>query len=255
MQGFGPLFALNLRRRACDGFAIGYNVILPLAMAALTGLLGKSFFTHAASGFQYYSVVMIPFCIMMAVVSAAYAGKDDAYAKTAERMLASCVEGKTIVLVKILSETIVVTVCSVVTIVLCALLFLLPVLKVMYLIVLLFAALSFATAAVGTWIGLGMKNFIRVKNIMNLPISVFALAGGCFITTGGFDGILGVFVQLSPLTWINRSILLVLYDNQSDLLIGCSLICFLAGCFFTWIAMKSFKKEEYGNGELPGYEQ
>ena len=88
MTPFIALFMANLKRRVTDGFAVGYNVIFPLLMIWLMGLLCKGIYqTEMITSYQYYGVVTVPFCIFLSMITAVYAGKDDAYANTADRIL------------------------------------------------------------------------------------------------------------------------------------------------------------------------
>lgn len=256
MTAFKSLLLINIKRRSTDGFAVGYNIFFPLLIIWLLGMMCKGLFLQEEiTAYQYYGVVFIPFCICLSVITAAYGGKDDAYANTAERVLLSPVSVTSIVLAKVIAETIVFAGCSLLVLAVCFSLWkvwsiqqILPV-GVMYL------SLSFLTASVGTFVGLGMKDFMKIKNILNIPVAIFALLAGCFFRIGTFHKGLQFLIDLSPLTWVNRSIFMMMYDESSKLLYLLCGIFFLCGVLFTLLAIKTFKKEEYGNGELPGYEK
>lgn len=254
MSVFKSMLKMNLKRRFCDGFAVGYNLIFPLVMIGLLGFLCKRISYGGISGYQYYTVTMIPFCIMMAITTAAYAGKDDAYAKTAERILLAPVSRRMIVWSKVISCSAVIFLCSILLYCgLCA-----PAkidIDTIGFTSVLFLSLSFAVAAIGTLIGLGMKNFLLLKNVINIPIALFAIMGGTFFRIGTLDAFGNAVLNLSPMRWVNRSIFQLLYGNSYVLLLYVASALLLIGLISTVLTIKTFKKGEYMNGSLPGYEK
>ena len=255
MNEFKSMFFLNLRSRTRDGFAIGYNAIFPQVMIFLLGLLCKGLFQGEITGYQYYGVVMVPFCTAMSLVTAAYAGKDDAYAKTADRIMIAPVSIFTIVISKIFAEIVIFESCTIGVLILVDILSGLEFFPYFLEFVVLYTSFSFMIAALGTYIGLGMKDFMKIKNLINIPISIFAILGGCFYRFGTLNQGFQFLINLSPLSWINRSIFLMIYDQKSQLLWLNSGLMILIGFIFTVLAIVLFKKEEFGNGELPGYEK
>ena len=119
----------------------------------------------------------------------------------------------------------------------------------------LFMMVSFVTAALGTLIGLGMKNFLVVKNIINFPICLFGIMGGAFFPLGTLHPIEAAVMNLSPLRWINKSIFLMLYDRQNSLIAQICTILLIVGMLCSLFVSVVFKKEEYCNGSLSGYEE
>ncbi|MDD3412873.1 MAG: ABC transporter permease [Lachnospiraceae bacterium] len=255
MNKFKSMFYLNLRSRMRDGFAIGYNVIFPMIMIFLLGLLCKGAFQGEITGYQYYGVVIVPYCTAMAVVTAAYAGKDDAYAKTSDRIMIAPVSVFTIVISKIFAETVIFVGCTIGVLILEDILSGLEIFSYFLEFVVLYTSFSFLVAALGTYIGLGMKDFMKIKNFITIPISIFAILGGSFYRFGTLNQGFQLLINLSPLTWINRSIFLMIYDQKSQLLWLISGLMILIALIFTVLGIVLFKKEEYGNGELPGYEK
>lgn len=256
MHVFRTLLLSNLKRRLTDGFAVGYNIIFPLVMIGLLGLLCKGLFQNEiATGFQYYGVVMTPFCIFLSVITAAYAGKDDAFAQTADRILIAPVSNAAIVCSKVLAELLVFAGCSFVVLIATVLFWKVCSLRDMLGILVLYLAISYLTAAVGTYLGLGMKDFLKLKNILNIPILIFAVLGGCFYPLGTWNKLFLVVLNLSPLRWINRCQFLLIYDNNRSLLYILSLIMIIVASVIMLLTILCFKREEYGNGELPGYEE
>ncbi len=245
----------DLMRRRRDSFLIGYQIIFPLIMIILLGYLTSAGYGSSFTGYQYYSVVILPFCIALASISAAYAGKDEAYHKTAIRFLFTPLHKVQIVLSKLLSLTILVSCCNLIVLFCCLFLFRLPIGDKLTQVFLLLAAETFAACALGLYIGFGMNNFVIIKNLMNLPIILAAILAGVFYPFGTLKDGLSLVIQLSPLTWLNRSLFLCLYDNNSSLLWRITLICVLIGISFTILATKLFKKEEYIHGDLPGFEK
>ena len=255
MIGFQAMLKLNIRRRATDGFAVGYNIIFPFLMILLLGILCKNQYKGEITSYQYYTLVSIPFCTAMAIVTAAYSGKDDAYAKTAQRVMVAPVSVETIVLCKIISCTLVLTFCSMFVLLIAGRLWRLNIYSSITELFVLYIALSFMISAVGTYIGLGMKNFFTIKNVMTAPIGIFAIAAGTFFPVGTLNDRMQYLINLSPLTWINRSVFLALYDNSTNLLWLVTVVLITAGAVFTKIAIMTFNKEAYINGDLPGYEK
>lgn len=256
MTPFIALFMANLKRRVTDGFAVGYNVIFPLLMIWLMGLLCKGIYqTEMITSYQYYGVVTVPFCIFLSMITAVYAGKDDAYANTADRILVAPVSNTEIVCSKIFSEVIVFAGCSFVVLIVSFLLWNVCSLRDIGEILMCYLGISFVTACIGTFLGLGMKDFMKLKNVLNIPILISAILGGCFYSFGTLNKLLLFLLDLSPLRWVNKGLFLLIYDDNHVLLHGINLIMVIVGCTFMWLAMILFKREEYGNGELPSYEK
>ena len=255
MIAFYAELKLNLKRRMTDGFALGYNVVFPIIMILLLGTLCKGVYKGEISSFQYDAIVVIPFSTLMGIVTAAYAGKDDAYAKVAQRVMVSPITKEAIVMSKVISCTIVFSICSSLVFGIMAIVAHVPVGTSLMAIMALLVSISFFISSLGTVVGLGMKNFFTVKNIMTIPICLFAILGGTFFPMGSLQSKMQLLINLSPLTWINKSLFLAMYDHNKVLICWITLILLLAGtgCIFT--AMIIFQKEEYLYGDLPGYEK
>lgn len=245
----------DLKRRSKDGFILGYNILFPIIMILLLGYLTSGHYGKVFTGFQYYSVVMLPFCIAMAMITAAYAGKDDAYKKTAIRFLYSPISKVHIVLSKEISCIFLIGMCNLNVLLFSKLAFKLPVDIEIIPITLLLTAETFAICSIGMFIGLGMKNFILIKNILNLPICLAAILAGSFYPIGTLNPNLELILRLSPLTWVNRSIFLTIYDGNSRVLWITTAVLTVVGIGFTILAVRLFMKEEYIHGDLPGYEK
>ena len=253
MKGFGTLFCHDLRRRLKDSFLIGYNIIFPIVMILLLGYLSSGNYGGSFTGYQYYSVVMIPFCVAMAVITAAFACKEDAYKKTAIRFLYAPVSYLQLVLAKLLSCTIVISLCNLIVLLFAWLVLGLPIVGEMIPLLLMLTAETFAVCSIGLLIGFGMKNFLLIKNILNIPITLAAVLGGVFFPIGTFHPGWRILLNLSPLTWINRGMFLSIYDNNLSLMWRTTIILIAVGIVGTILTVRLFKKEEFIHGNLPGY--
>lgn len=245
----------DLKRRAKDGFVLGYNVIFPVVMILLLGYLTSAGYGKDFTGYQYYSVVMLPFCIAMSMITAAYAGKDEAYKKTAIRFLFSPVSKAFIVLSKLFSCIIIISICNLLVLLFCMMAFHLPVSLSIVSIFVLLSAETLAVCTIGLFIGFGMKNFILIKNVLNIPIVLAAILGGAFYPIGTLNPSFEAVLRLSPLTWINRGMFLAIYDNNSTVLWITSTVLVIVGILFAILTVQLFKKEEFIHGDLPGYGQ
>ena len=256
MIAFKSMLLANIRRRATDGFSLGYNIIFPIILIWILGLITKGMYqSEVLTSYQYYGIAIVPFCLFMAIVTAAYGGKDDAYADTADRILLSPISVKSIVLSKIISQVIVFTTCSMVVFGFSTVVWKVWHFSYLFPVFLLYISISIMIAALGTYIGLGMKNFMKIKNILNIPILIFAILAGCFYRFGTFHKGLQFVINLSPLTWVNRSIFMMVFDHNYRLIyIMCGIFSIIGICTAV-ITIIFFKKEAYGDGDLPGYEK
>lgn len=255
MRVLMKMFLADCRHRMKDGFAVGYNIIFPLLMIVLLGYLTSTGYGDEFTGYQYYSAVMLPFCIAMAMITAAYSGKEDAFRKTAIRFLYSPVSRLQIVMSKLLSCLAVLSLCNAIVLAAVVLLWEFPAGPRLIPLFLLLTSETFCCCAAGLWIGFGMKNFLVIKNVMNIPISVFAVLGGVFYPMGSLNPGIALIFRLSPLTWINRSIFLLLYDRDTELIRLVTAILIIAGIGFMVLAIGLFRREEYIHGDLPGFNQ
>lgn len=249
------LISFQAGRRIKDGFTIGYNIIFPTLLISILGMLTKNQFGDVITSYQYYTIVIIPFCACMALITAAYAGKEEAYAKTAVRIILAPISEKQIVLSKIFSCAIVFSICNCFTFVLCGFIWKLPKRTEWFLICILLVAMSFCVAAIGVLLGTGMKNFLFIKNVINLPLGLCAVAAGVFFPLGTSNPVVQGVLNLSPLTHVNRYLFAMLFDHMKSGV--CFLILFhvVIGVFVSILAIRTFKKEEFLHGDIPGYKE
>lgn len=245
----------NIKRRLRDGFAIGYNLIFPLLVTGLIGALTRKVFNNGVSSYQYYTIVLIPFSIAFGLVTAIYAAKDDAYAKTAIRILITPIEAKTIVFCKVITCTFIFTILATVCFGVLALITKMPLSGQAYGSILLFCiCFSFVMSAIGTWIGLSTESFLKVKNIVMIPVAIFASIGGTFYPFRSSEGLFNEIICHSPFYLINKAYFMQIYDHNGSLLVKISMISLLFGICFTVLSIKNFNREEYTHGDIPGYE-
>ncbi len=252
---FKRLFIFDFRRRIGSGFTIGYHLVFPMVLILILGYMLSGKFTEGLTGYGYYTLVVVPFCCTMAIITAAYAGKEESYARTAYRFLTAPISGNQIFGSKLLSCTLTFCICDMLVLIVSKLLWNIYLGDSFLKIAVLLTAETFCVCAAGLYIGLGMKNFITFKNFLNLPICIFAVLGGSFFPIGSMDPVFQFVINLSPLTWTNRSIFLSIYDGSDHTLYITALVLFAAGLLFTILGMRSFKKEEFLNGDLPGYQK
>jgi ABC-2 type transport system permease protein len=255
MYTFICLLGQDLRRRSKDGFFIGYNIIFPVILTVILGYLSSESYGKNFTGYQYYSIVTLPFCIALSIITAAYAAKEEAYKKTAIRFLFTPISRLQLILSRLLSCTIILSCCNLVVLLFSMLVLKLPIRDDFLQILALLSTLSFAVCAAGLFIGYGIKNFILVKNIINIPVMAAGILAGSFYPFGSLNPAWETAIRLSPLTWINRSIFSCIYDDKPGLLGRTILLCLIIGLGFTMMAVLLFKKEEYIHGVLPGYEK
>ncbi|SHM10410.1 ABC-2 type transport system permease protein [Anaerosporobacter mobilis DSM 15930] len=249
------LIRFQTGRRIKEGFSIGYNIIFPILLISILGVLTRNQFGDVITSYQYYTVVMIPFCACMALITAAYAGKEEAYAKTAVRIVMAPISERQIVLSKIFSCTIVFSICNCFTFVICGFIWQLPRGIEWILICLLLVAMSFLVAAIGVLLGTGMKNFLFIKNLINLPVGLCAVAAGVFFPLGTSNPVVQGVLNLSPLTHVNRYLFAMLFDHMKSGVCILILIHVVVGVFISIFAITTFKKEEFLHGDLPGYKE
>lgn len=255
MKEFNHLLYYTLRRRLQDGFLIGYNIIFPIVMIVLLGYLSSNSYGTTFTGYHYYSVVMLSFCVAMTVITAAFAAKEDAYKKTAVRFLFAPVPLHNIVIAKLVSCTLVISLCNLIVMLFSLFVFRLPITRGILPVTVILTLEAFAVCAIGLFIGYGVKNFIFIKNLLNIPICLAAILGGAFFPIGTLNKGWSLILKFSPLTWINRGIFQCIYDHNSVLLWKMAIILAFVGIAFTWLAIRLFKKEEFIHGDLPGYDK
>lgn len=245
MKNFVPLFMLGLKRRSKDFFIIFYSVVFPIAIIALLGYLTSTSYGRDFTSYEYYSIIMIPFCLLMGITSVAYAAVDEKRMKTSYRYMIAPISKSSLIISKFLSCVIVLTVCSIIVLLISRLMFHLPVNGNMVYLIILLLCESIAISGLGLFFGLASKNFATIQNFLNLPIMIFGFLGGAFFPVSSLNPILSFIVNLSPLTWINRGIMYCLYVSDATILLYTSTVLFIVGMLFTLLTINYFKKEAF----------
>jgi ABC-2 type transport system permease protein len=245
MRGFFVLFNFGMKRRLKDSFIIGYSVIFPLMLIAALGYLSINLFNGEISSFQYYTLVLLPLCIFMGMITMAYIAREESSFKVSFRFIAAPIDKRAIVLSKIITATISMSLWNIIVIILVSFIFKVDFMGKVYQVILLVTSETFMVAALGVFIGVCVKNFMTIKNVLNLPICLFGFLGGAFFPIGALGKNFEVISYISPLTWINKGIISMIYDNNFVIFNISLLITLIIGIVFTLISMSFFKKEEF----------
>ena len=118
MNTFFPLLKLGIRRRSRDFFIIFYTVVFPIVIIALLGYLTSTSYGTEFTSYEYYSIVIIPFCLLMGVTSVVYAAADEKRMKTAYRYMIAPISKAALIWSKFFSCVIAFTICGVIVLLL-----------------------------------------------------------------------------------------------------------------------------------------
>ncbi|MEG0295784.1 MAG: ABC transporter permease [Clostridium sp.] len=247
MNGFSVLFKLGMKKRIKDSFLIGYAIMFPILLIAILGYMASNFYSgeNGITSFYYYSLVTMPFCIFLTSVTLVYITREESLSKCGERFIIAPISKVAIVLSKILPSTIVTAIFNLVTILVCKFIFRVDFKERILEIILLFSALAFLSCAIGTFIGLCTKDFMTVKNFISTPIMIMALLGGAFFPIGSLGGIFEIISYVSPLTWINKGLFMMLNDNNMTIYFIALISTLILGLIFLVGAITKFKKEAF----------
>lgn len=245
MKNFSPLFQLELKRRSKDFFIIFYSVVFPIVIISLLGYLTSKSYGVEFTSYEYYSIVLIPFCLFMGITSVAYAAVDEKRMRTSCRYIISPISKACLVMSKFLSCVIALTVGSIIVLIISKILFHLPINENIIYLIWLFLCESVAITGLGLFCGLASKNFAVIQNFLNLPIMIFGFLGGAFFPVSPLNPILSFVIHLSPLTWINRGIMYCIYVSDPTILLYVSGGLLITGVLFTILTIKYFKKEAF----------
>lgn len=245
MNQFTALFALGLKRRSKDFFIIFYSIVYPLVMILLLGYLTSVSYGGEFSSFEYYTIVIIPLIILMAIITVMYAAKDESNAKTAIRFLSTPIHKVSIIVSKLLSCTIVIFLCSMFVLILSAILFKINLGGNFFMLALLLFTETLATTAIGLFLGYLCKNHGVARNYCNIILMIFGFLGGTFVPVGSSNKVFEFMIKLSPLTWINRGIISMLYDQVYRTIIVSTVVLLITTLVFVVLAVKVFKKEAF----------
>lgn len=247
MNGFVVLFNLGLKKRIKDSFLIGYGIIFPLFLIGVLGYMASNYYSgvNGITSYYYYSLVSIPFCTFLGSVTLIYVAREESNFKCGERFIVAPISRTAIVLSKILPSTISMAIYNIILMVICKIVFKVDFRGRFLELLLLFTILGFMSCAVGSFIGLCTRNFLTVKNFTSTPILIMAVLGGSFFPIGSLGKSLEKISYISPLTWINKGIFMMLNDNRMDIYLYAIIITLALSIIFTISSIKKFKKEAF----------
>lgn len=247
MRGFAALFKFGIKRRLKDSFIIGYSVLFPLMLIGALGYISTNFFDgkYGVSSFHYYTLVLIPLCIFMGMITMVYIAKEESSFKVSFRFISAPVDKESIVLSKIITSTISMSLWNIIVIVLVKFIFKVNFMGKGLQVILLLTCETFMVVTIGIFIGLCIKDFMAVKNIINIPIGLFGLLGGAFFPIGSLGKTFETISYISPLTWINKGLISMMHDNNFTLYIISVVMTMAVGIIFALVSMKFFKKEAF----------
>lgn len=247
MNGFNVLFNMGIKKRLKDSFLISYGTIFPLFLIGVLGYMGSGYFSgeNGVTSYYYYSMVSIPLTIFLASITLVYVAKEESLHKCGERFIIAPISKSAIVLSKIIPATISVMIYNLILMCICKFIFKVDYSGRFFLIYILFSVLGFMSCAVGTFIGVSTKDFMQIKNFISTPILIMALLGGSFFPIGSLGKVVEVISYISPLTWINRGIFLMINDNSNLMYFIALGITLVLGIIFTFGAIKRFRKETF----------
>lgn len=116
-------------------------------------------------------------------------------------------------------------------------------------------SLCICVGSIGSLVGLGMKNFLLIKNVISIPFTILAFFGGTFYPFRSSSSLISGMIQWSPFTFMNRSCFLLLYDDNPLPIVNCSIGMLAISAVITLITYVCFQKEEYIHGTMPSYEK
>lgn len=244
MTQFNALLCLELKRRIKDFFVLFYNIIFPITIIMLLGYLTSKSYGDTFTSYNYYTIVIIPFCTLMGISTVSYASQDERLLHTSYRYIVAPINKKQIILSKFISCTIVFSVCNITTLLIAKFLFKLGFHKNFFIVILLICE-TIAVVGIGLFLGLAFKNLDTLRNFLNIPIVIFGFMGGVFFPISSFNPILSTYIKLSPLNWINYAIALYIYDNRSQMIFIISILLLVIGLIMVWLTIKFFKKEAF----------
>ena len=244
MNEFSVLFKFGMKKRIKDSFLIGYGVIFPLMLITILGYMATNYYSgyDGITSYYYYSIVTIPFCTFLSSITLIYIAREESLQGCGERFIIAPISKTSIVLSKILPSTMSISVYNLILLLICNMIFKVDFRGRFLEIYILLISLGFMSSALGTLIGLRSKDFMSIKNVVSTPILIMAILGGSFFPIGSLGEIFEVVSYISPLTWVNKGIFIMLNDNTIKIYIISLFILIGLGMLFTIASIKSFKK-------------
>lgn len=245
MRYFLPLFRLGVKRRSKDFFVLFYNIVFPVIIIMLLGYLTSKSYGNEFTSYNYYTIVTIPFCVLMGIISVSYVAQDEKISKTSYRYMISPISIADLVLSKLFSCTIVLSTCNLITLLLLRGIFHMSFGGKFLAVIFFLTCESIVVSSMGLFLGLVCKNLDMLRNIINIPIVIFGFLGGVFFPVSSLNSAISLIINISPLTWINRALVACIYDNNLQLLFNISSIFIVTSIFMTIFTIRFFKKEVF----------
>lgn len=247
MSGFNVLFSMGMKRRLRDSFLIGYGIIFPLFLIAILGYMASNYYSdkNGITSYYYYSMVIIPFCTFLSSITLVYITREESMHKCGERFIIAPISKTAIVLSKIIPSTVAIIIYNLILMVICKYIFRVNYNGEFLRIFILFSILGLMSCAIGTFIGVSTKEFMQVKNFISTPILIMALLGGTFFPIGSLGRVVEIISYISPLTWINKGIFLMINDHSFKMYFIASGVILALGVIFTFGSIKKFRKEAF----------
>ncbi|HBG3258057.1 TPA: ABC transporter permease [Clostridioides difficile] len=245
MRCFLTLFKLGIKRRSKDFFILFYNIVFPVIIIVLLGYLTSKSYSKEFTSYNYYTIVTIPFCVLMGIISVSYVAQDEKISNTSYRYMISPISIVDLVISKLFSCTTVFSIYNLITLVVLRGIFHMSFGGKFLVVIFFLMCESIAVVSMGLFLGLVCKNLDMLRNIINIPIVIFGFLGGVFFPVSSLNPVISLIINISPLTWINRGIVDCIYDNNLQLLFNISCIFVAVSIFMTILTIKFFKKEVF----------
>lgn len=247
MDGFSVLFKLGMKKRIRDSFFITYGIAFPLLLIVILGFMTSKFYSgeEGITSYYYYAMVAIPFCTFLQAITLIYIAREEGNYKCGARFVIAPIGKGAVVLSKIIPSTLSIWIYNLALIIFCKVVLRVDFKGRIIELLILYLFLGFMSCAIGTFIGITTKDFMSVKNIVSTPILIMALLGGSFFPIGSLGKGVEILSKISPLSWVNEGIFMLLNDNNSKIFWAAILINFILGVFFTIYSVRKFNKEAF----------
>lgn len=236
-----------VKRTIKDFFLLIYSIIYPMVSILLLGYISSKLFTgdRNITSYTYYTIVTLPFFILNFLITMAYLAKDESMNRVSYRFLIAPINKRNIVISKVISASVVVSLYNVFLLVILKFLLNLKLGQELYKLAALLSLETFMITAIGIFIGISFQDFRKIKTILMIPLNLMGFLGGAFFPVGSLGATFEKLSYISPLTWSNRAVMQMLYDNSSSLYMNVAIVTIVIGIFFTLLSVVTFKKEAF----------
>jgi ABC-2 type transport system permease protein len=194
---------------------------------------------------DYYAITMLTMIILYSMYIAVYAVKREQLSHTAGRLLCSPSGNYEILAAKIAATL---------SMLLLQVLLVITASKILFrvywgdrpaAVIILFMAEAIMAVSVGTGLAFLIRSHITINGILNISIPVFTLFGGGYMQIEGFTKHFLQLSNLSPLRWINKGLLQVIYAHDFSLLVPAVVINLGIAAIFIGIAAYFARQEAF----------